>query len=184
MPVSVMVQRVGEVERDIEDIKLEWPLKMGRLFNLKITCGDEARLDRFRVQWEAVPDERLLQFVGRYAPLCYEGLGRLKSVRIRNNVHEIGLFVYEVLVEITLLVAILNREFSNYDYLGRVFEAFKFARLPRNYESLARKLMEWTSLSLDDTIQLAEEFMHNFREFATEQGVEFEDHTPLEKLQL
>ena len=184
MPVGVVVEKIADVEKDIKEVELDWPLKMGRLFNSKITCGNGALLKRLMKQLENVPNEKFAQFVAKHAPLCYEGLGRLKAVKMRKNTHETGLFVAEILWEFNLLTAILNKEFINHDYLGGLFEAFKFKKLPKNYEKIATKLLNWTSLSLEEVISLAEEFVHNFVEFATENGIRLEGHTPLEKLAL
>jgi len=184
MPVEVLVKKVAEVERDIEEVDIDWPLKMGILFNSKITCGDRAILERFRKMVEGIPQERFDRFIAKETPLCYEGLGRLKAVKIRKNIHETGLFVAEVLQEFNLLVAVLNREFINHDYLGGLQEAFKFKKLPKDYEKIARKLFNWTSLSLDETIRLAQEFVHNFVEFASENGIKIEEHIPIEEVEL
>jgi len=58
MPVGVVIEKIADVEKDIEEVELDWPLKMGRLFNLKITCGNGALLKRLRKQLEHVPNER------------------------------------------------------------------------------------------------------------------------------
>jgi len=87
-------------------------------------------------------------------------------------------------LEFTLLTAIFNREFINHDYLGGLNEAFKFKGLPKDYESTAKRLLNWTDLSLDEIIDLAEKFVNNFKEFLTENRVKIEEHTPLEKLKL
>jgi len=184
MPVTVIVEKVSEVEKDITEIELQWPLEMGRLFNLKITCGDGAILKRFRRLLENVPQREFHQFIAKHAPLCYEGLGRLKAVKIRGNTHETGLFVFEILYEFTLLTAIFNREFINHDYLGGLNEAFKFKKLPKDYEDIAKRLLNWTNLSLEEIINLAEKFVNNFGEFVTEKRIKLEEHTPLEKLKL
>lgn len=162
MPTSVEVQKMAEVERDINKIELEWPLKMGRLFNLKIIYGDQAVLNKFREILERIPEGKFNEFLAKQTPLCYEGLGKLKAVKVRGNTHEIGLFVEEILEEFMLLTAILNREFINYDYFGGLPESFRFKNLPKNYEKNARKLMEWNQLNVDETINLADEFVHNF----------------------
>lgn len=44
MLVSGTVQRLVDIERDISEIELDWPLTMGRLSNLRITCGDTSIL--------------------------------------------------------------------------------------------------------------------------------------------
>jgi len=87
MPVTVVFEKQSEVEKDITEIELEWPLKMGRLFNLKITCGNNAILNRFRSLLETVPQREFNQFIAKQTPLCYEGLGRLKDVKTRGNTH-------------------------------------------------------------------------------------------------
>lgn len=184
MPVGISVQKISDVERDINDIELYWPLKMGMLFNLKITCGDTAILSRLRGILGKIPKERFNEFIAKHTPLCYEGLGKLKAVKIRGNRHETGLFVMEVLMEFMLLTALFNREFINHDYLGGLPESFRFRRLPRDYEKIARKLMKWNSLSIDETIRLADEFVRNFVSFMAENGIEVEEHTPLEKLDI
>lgn len=183
MPVSVFVQKLSDVKKDIAEIDLDWPLKMGRLFNLKITCGDASVLETFRGLLEKIPEEKFREFIARETPLCYEGLGRLKAVKIRGNTHEVGLFVAEILMEFMLLTAIFNRGFINHDYLGGLPESFRFKHLPRNYEKIARKLMEWKSLSIDETIQLAENFVQNFIDFMAENGIQVKEHTPLEEVE-
>lgn len=184
MPVGVLVEKVADVEKDIKEVEVEWPLKMGRLFNMKLTYGDKALLERFRKTLKSVPTEKFNKCIAKETALCYEGLGRLKSVKVRMNTYETGLFVAEVLFELNLLVAVLNREFINHDYLRGLFEAFKFKKLPKNYEKIACKLLNWNNLSLDETIQLAQELVHNFVEFATENGIKIEEHTPLEEVEL
>lgn len=184
MPVVVLVKKVADIEKDIKEIELDWPLKVGTLFNLKITCGDKAILKSFRKMLESVPQEKIDEFLARKAPLCYEGFGRLKAVKIRGNIHEVSLFVAEVLFEFNLLVAIFNGEFINHDYLGGLNEAFDFKSLPKDYEKIARQLYNWTNLSLDETISLTEEFVRNFVEFMAENGIKLKEHTPLEELEL
>lgn len=87
-------------------------------------------------------------------------------------------------MEFNLLTTILNKEFVNYDYLGGLSEAFKFEELPRDYEKTARKPMGWTSLSLDETISLADDFVHNLVVFAEDNGIRLKERPPLEKLKL
>jgi len=184
MPVTVVVEKVSQVERDITEIELDWPLKMGRLFNLKITCGSSLILKRFRKLLENIPQIKINRFIAKEAILCYEGLGRLKAVKLRGNTHETGLFVAEILYEFTLLTAIFNREFINHDYLGGFNEAFKFKKLPKDFENIAKKLLNWANLSLDETINLADRFVKSFAEFTAENGIKFQKHTPLERLKL
>jgi hypothetical protein len=184
IPIFVFVDKAADVERDIKEVDIEWPLKMGRLFNMKITCGDKAILERFRKMLENVPKEKFDRCVAKETVLCYEGLGRLKAVKKRKNTYETGLFVAEVLNEFNLLLAIMNKEFINHDYLGGLQEAFKFKKLPKNYEKIARNLFNWTTLSLDETLNLAQEFVHNFVEFAAENGIKVEEHIPLEEVEL
>jgi hypothetical protein len=102
-------------------------------------------------------------------------------VKIIGNIHEAGLFVFEILFEFTLLTAIFNREFINYDYLGGVKEAFKFRKPPKDYKTTAERLLNWTSLSFDEVVRLAEIFVTNFAEFVAENGIKLEERTPLEK---
>lgn len=87
-------------------------------------------------------------------------------------------------MEFNLLTTILNKEFVNYDYLGSLSEAFKFEKLPRDYEKIARKLMGWISLSLDGTISLADDFVHNFVVFAEGNGIKLKERPPFERLKL
>lgn len=184
MPISVEVQKMTDVEKDISKIELDWPLKMGRLFNLRIIYGDPAVLRKFREIVKRIPNEKFDEFLAKQTPLCYEGLGKLKAVKVRENTHEKGLFVEEVLEEFMLLTAILNKEFINYDYFGGLPESFRFEKLPKNYEKNARKLMKWNSLSMDETINLADEFVHNFVSILTENGIIVKEHTSLEEVDM
>jgi kanamycin nucleotidyltransferase len=184
MPVGVSVLRVADAEKDINEIEMDWPLKMGRLFNHMVICGDSAILKRFREILEKVPKERFDEFLARETPLCYEGLGKLKAVNVRGNMHEVGLFVEEVLEEFMLLTAVFNRAFINYDYFGGLPESFKFKNLPQNYEKNAKKLMQWHSLTLDETINLADTFVHNFVSLLAENGIAVKEHTILEEVEM
>ena len=181
IPVHVEVKKLSIVEKDIVKVNIEWPYKMGMLFNLKVTCGDKAILKRFRKLLEGIPNERFNEYIARYTPLCCEGLGRLKSVKLRGNTHEAGLFVSEVLGEQMLLVALFNRGFINHSYLGGLPESFHFKYLPQNYEQTVRKLMNWHSLGLEETIVIAERFVQDFISFLDTKGIKIEDNTPLEE---
>jgi len=183
MPIAVTVQKLVDVEGDVREIELDWPLKMGRLFNLRLTCGDASILKRLRSIIDKIPKGKFYDYVARETPLCYEGLGRLKAVKIRGNTHETGLFVAEVLMEFMLLIALFNRKFINHDYLGGLPESFKFKQLPKDYEKTARELMNWTSLSIDDIIQFADHHVKNFVNFMAENGIKVKEHTPLEKVE-
>jgi hypothetical protein len=44
--------------------------------------------------------------------------------------------------------------------------------------------MDWTSLSLDETISSADDFVHNFVVFAEDNGIKLKERPPLEKLKL
>lgn len=184
MPIGILVQKVANVEKDIEDVTHAWPLQMRRLFNLKITCGNESVLEDLRRTLRRIPEERFSDFIANHTPICYEGLDKLKTVKTRGNTHETGLFVAEVLMDFMLLTAIFNRECINHDYLGGVFESFKFKHLPRDYEKTARKLMKWTDLTLDETITLTDKFVRNFVSLMTKSGIKVKEHTSLEELEM
>jgi kanamycin nucleotidyltransferase len=181
-PVYVEVTKISEVERDITEVDIDWPLKMGRLFNLKVTCGDKTILKKFRKLMNEVSNDIFYKFIAKYTPLCYEGLGRLKAVKIRGNIHETGLFVAEVLIEFMLLTAIFNKEFINHAYLGGLPESFRFKYLPEDYEKTARMLMNWNTQNLDETITLADRFAENFVQFLVIKGIKIKEHTPLEEV--
>lgn len=183
-PVHVEVKKSSIVKKEITEVEIGWPVKMGTLFHLKATCGDEAILKKFRKLLEEVPNDRFCKFIAKYAPLCYEGLGRLKSVKIRGNTHETGLFVAEILIEFMLLTAIFNKQFINHDYLGGLPESFRFKQLPRDYERIATKLMNWKTLTIDEIIRLADEFVSNFVSFVAEKGIEVNKHTPLDRIDM
>lgn len=183
-PAHVEVKKLSKVKKEITEVEIGWPVKMGTLFNLKITCGDEAILKKFRKLLGEVPNDRFCEFIAKYAPLCYEGLGRLKSVKIRGNTHETGLFVAEILIEFMLLTAIFNKQFINHDYLGGLSESFKFKQLPKNYENVATKLMNWKTLTIDEIIRLADEFIGNFVSFMSEKGIEVKEHTSLDRIDI
>jgi len=183
-PVHVEVKKLSRVEREITEVDIEWPFKMGMLFNLKVTCGDKAILKKFRKLLDEVSNDTFYEFITKCTPLCYEGLGRLKSVKIRGNTHETGLFVAEVLVEFMLLTALFNKEFIKHDYLGGLPESFKFKHLPKNYEKTARMLMNWKALDLDEIITLADRFVQEFVSFLVTKGIKVKEHTPLEEVMM
>ena len=183
-PVHVEVRKLSKVERDITEIDIDWPLKMGRLFNMKVTSGDKAILKKFRKMFGEVPDNRLIEFIAKHTPLCYEGLGKLKSVKIRGNIYEMGLFVAEVLIEFMLLIAIFNRKLINYDYLGGLFETFEFKYLPIDYERIARMLLRWNTQDIEEIIALADSFVKNFLSFLITNGINVKEHTPLDEVEM
>jgi kanamycin nucleotidyltransferase len=184
IPIDVDVQKVADVEKDITKIELDWPLKMGRLFSLKIVHGDSSILRRFKEILEKVPKVRFDAFLAKETPLCYEALGKLKAVKVRKNTFEMGLFVEDILGDFMLLVAIFNREFINHSYFDGLIESFSFKNLPKNYEKNARKLMKWNSLSIDKTVKLADEFVHNFVDLLAENGIVVREHTSLEEVDM
>jgi hypothetical protein len=185
IPIGVDVQSVTDVEKDITKIEVDWSVKMGRLFSLKVFYGDPSILRKFRIILEGVPKMSFDKFLASETPLCYEGLGKLKAAKVRQTtLEEMGMFVGGTLLDFMLLVAIFNREFINHSYFDAVIESFSFKNLPKNYEKNARKLMKWNSLSVDETVKLADEFVHNFVELLAESGVAVREHTPLEEVDM
>ena len=185
IPIDVEVQNVADVEKDITKIELDWSLRMGKLFNLKIVHGDSAILSKFREILEKVPKARFDAFLAKETPLCYEGLWKLKAVKVRENTfEEMGLFVGGILGDFMLLVAIFNREFINHSYFDALIESFSIKKLPKDYEKNARKLMKWNDLSVDETVKLVDEFVLNFVELLAENAVVIREHSPLEEVDM
>jgi hypothetical protein len=184
IPVSLIVQKISDVEKDIKKIEIDWPLKMGRLFMLDVTCGDKGILSRFRELLEGVSDETFDEFLAWYTPLCYEGLGKLKAVKERGNTEEAHLLVCEILGEFMLLTAIFNRRFINYAYLRGLKEAYQFDYLPKDFKQNAEALLRSYEFDLDKTIGLADEFVNNFVSFLAENGVKVQEHTPVEEVEM
>ncbi|MGD8506658.1 MAG: hypothetical protein PVF15_08355 [Candidatus Bathyarchaeota archaeon] len=184
MPVNVCVRKLAAVEKDINEIEIDWPLKMGRLFNIEITSGDATILEKLGRLLEEIPEGKFEKFISKETPICYEGLGRLRAVKIRGNNHELCLFVAEILMEFMLLTAIYNRKFINHDYFGGLAESFEFEHLPRDYERIATKLMNWKTLTIDETIRLANEFVSNFIGFMSKKGIEMKEHTSLDRIDM
>jgi predicted nucleotidyltransferase len=184
MPVSIIVQKIARVEKDIQKIEIDWPLKMGRLFTLVVTCGDEGVLRRFRELLEGIPDETFNEFLAKETPLCYEGLGKLKAVKERRNMEDAYLFVCEILGEFMLLTAIFNRCFINHAYLGGLKESYEFENLPKDYEQNAERLLLSFDFEIEETIDLADAFVSNFVSFLAENGIKVKEHTPLEEVEM
>ena len=94
IPIDVEVKKVADAEKTITQIELDWSLKMGKLFNLKVVYDDSSILSKFREILEKVPKARFDAFLAKETPLCYEGLWKLKAVKVRQNTsEEMGLFV-------------------------------------------------------------------------------------------
>ncbi len=184
MPVSVIVQKIESVEKDVQKIEIDWPQKMGRLFSLDVTCGDQSVMSRFRKLLESIPDEAFDEFLAKETPLCYEGLGKLKAVKDRGNMEDLYLFVCEILGEFMLLTAIFNRQFINHAYLGGLKESYEFENLPKDYEQNAKKLLRSHDFDIEETIDIADEFVSNFVSFLAENGIRTKEHTPLEELEI
>ena len=185
IPIDVEVRNVADVKKDITQIELHWPLKMGKLFNLKIVHGDSAVLRRFKEILEKVPKARFDAFLAKETPLCYEGLWKLKAFKARKKTsEEMGLLVGGILIDFMLLVAIFNKESINHSYFDALIESFSFENLPKNYEKNSRKLMKWTSLRFDETVKLTDEFVHNFVDLLAENGIVVREHTPLKQVEM
>lgn len=184
MPVSIIVQKISDVEKDIQTIEIDWPQKMGRLFTLKVTCGDENIISTFREHLENIPAEEFDEFLAMETPLCYEALGKLKAVKERGNTEDLHLYVCEILGEFMLLTAIFNRKFINYAYLGGLKEAHEFDHLPKDFERNAEALLRSYEFNLDKTIGLADKFVSNFVSFLAESGIKVKQHTPLEEVEM
>lgn len=184
MPVSVIIQKISDVEKDIQKIEIDWPQKMGRLFTLKITCGNKNIISIFRELVESIPDEAFDEFLAMETPLCYEALGKLKAVQERGNMEDLYLYVCEILGEFMLLTAIFNRRFVNHAYLGGLKESYEFENLPKDYQQNAEKLLRSYEFDLDEIINIADEFVNNFVSFLAENGIKVKEHTPLEEVEM
>lgn len=184
MPVSIVVQKIADVEKDIQKIEIDWPLKMGRLFALSVTCGDRSIIGGFGRVLKSIPDETFNEFLATETPICYEGPGKLRAVKERRYTEDAYLFVCEILGEFMLLTAIFNRQFINHAYLGGLRESYEFENLPKDYEQNAKTLLRSHAFDIDKTIRLADEFVTNFVRFLAENGIKVKEHTPLEEVEM
>ena len=65
--------------------------------------------------------------------------------------------------------------------MGLLPESFWFGRQPPDWEEIAKRLMHDRTLSLNETVCLAERFVRNFVDYMVDNGIRIMVHTPLDE---
>ncbi len=168
--VGVTVKKRGELERLLTHPTMDWPLLMGILSVLEPLAGDGDLVGKWIEMGESAPEERFRALLKKNLPdLVFESYGRVRSCEARGNEGDLYPAVYEVLLEMNLVICLLNRCSVNHDYYQGVVDTFDFPLLPKGYAELAPSL--WHARGFSQVIPLAESLFNAYLVLLREEGI-------------
>jgi kanamycin nucleotidyltransferase len=170
IPVEIEFVPIEAVAGWLQDISLQLPLQMGSLLTLQLWAGDQKQRDEILMRYYSLPDEKIFRYFQVHgSEIAYESLNKIRSLQSRALRREHLLFVYEVLQEIALSIALINRKPITWGYFTGIKETYGFDRIPDNYKELAESFIKEESLK--NSIEIGQLMVASFEEFLSKEGI-------------
>lgn len=170
IPIEVNLVSYDDLEQSLSEIDLRLPLLMGNLASLQLLAGDNQQRDEILDRYHNLPQETIARFFLEHgSEIGYESLNKIRSIPRRANKREKGLFVFEVLQEISLAIALINRKPVTKGYLAGVAETYEFEIIPGNYKQLAESMIK--SEDVKETIETGQQLLTAFESYLTKLGL-------------
>ncbi|MFC4769009.1 hypothetical protein [Effusibacillus consociatus] len=181
VPIEINFVPLDQAERRLEELTLQVPFFMGNLANLQLLVGDNKLRDDILTKYQQLPQEQIARFfLDHGSEIAYESFNKIRSIPRRANKRERELFVFEVIQEISLAIALLNRKPITRGYYTGVKETFEFENVPDNYKELVEVLLKATDVK--DTIEAGHNLIDAYEKYLSEQGIRIRNVDTLDEL--
>jgi hypothetical protein len=181
LPIEVNLISVDMIRRWIAQPSLHTPVYMGNLQNLQLLIGDNRQRQEWLDDYADMSHATIKQFFLEQGSLIgYESLNKIRSLTNRANRYERGLYVFEVVQEISLALALLNRRPVTKGYVLGVKESFDYPLLPADYQDHTEQFMR--AEDLQETIHWGIQLLARYEEFLQEQGIEIRNVETLDEI--
>lgn len=164
IPVEADIIPVSDVLNWMQDVELTLPFKMGNLEGLQLLAGDNRQKQAVLEQYKELTEERIhLFFLKHGAEIAYESFNKIRSLARRAARQDLALYVFEMVQEISLALALVNRKPIRKGYLAGVKESFEFELLPDDYKQTVESLIK--SASFTEAIESGRKLIASYEEF-------------------
>jgi kanamycin nucleotidyltransferase len=176
--VGLSVYPEDRLKTILSEPDLKTPFICGVLDVMKIIHGEETQKDRYLKIVESVPKETFKRALHVHLPtLVWESYGRILSCQARGNDENLMISIYEMLLEMNLALCLLNGSWVFHDYFQGIIDAYRFPKLPADYEALTRNL--WFCRNIDEAANWASELVDNFRALLKAESISIENYESL-----
>lgn len=170
LPIEVNLIRVDDIREWIERPSLHTPIYMGNLHNMQLLIGENKQLQGWLDAYAALSHEAIQQFFLEHGALIgYESLNKIRSLIRRANRNERELYVFEVVQELSLALALLNRKPVTRGYYLGVKESFNYEQIPPQYKELTERFMQ--AERIHETIEWGSKLLESYEQFLRRQGI-------------
>jgi kanamycin nucleotidyltransferase len=183
MAVGYQVYRQTKLEQSLSTPSLDWPFQMGMLSVLKVLYGTPELVDRWLQIGKSVPLEAFHSALGELLPeLVIESYGRILSCQERGDEQDLACAVLEVLFEMNQALCLLNGSWVTHDYTQGFEDAYRFAKLPKDYSELVPRL--WVARGFAEVVPMAKALVGNFWELLRSEGIRVVNYEDVKALPL
>lgn len=184
--VNSHIQKIKDAKKEIKDVDLSWPFKMGGMFNIKVLYGNKNFLDKLEKEARSISNSKISKFVKRfgeeYIYSIFEAFDKLKSLKERKGYHEKKILIFDILIMMMMFIAIINKEFLCGNYYSIINNIHKFKKLPEDFQGLSQKIIQ--NEDIDEIVHSSNILMDNFIEFFKNNGGKFQEVKLLEEIKI
>ncbi|WP_018133314.1 kanamycin nucleotidyltransferase C-terminal domain-containing protein [Effusibacillus pohliae] len=170
IPIEVNLLPIARIHRRLAEPDLQLPWLMGNLAALQLLAGEEKQRRELLDTYSRLPDAAIARFfLAHGAEIAYESFNKIRSLPRRGNTRERELFVYEVVREIALALALLNRRPITRGYYAAVKESYEFPHIPEAYRELTETFIR--AEEVKEAIEAGQNLLASYERFLQERGI-------------
>lgn len=182
LPTEVNLISLDDIRAWLEHPTMHTPVYMGNLQNMQLLLGENRQRQDWLEVYAKLPHSTIQQFFLQYgAFIGYESLNKIRSLKRRANRNELDLYRFEVIQEVSLALALLNRQPVTRGYYLGVRESFTYQQLPFQYKELAENFMQ--AEGVHETIEAGNQLLKHFEEFLQTQEIEIRNVQTLNEIE-
>lgn len=181
--VSLFVMKEEPLRAILMNPCEKWEYYMGLLDSMKLLHGDPLLVKKLLGLGLAVPHKRFLKAIEQLWPdLFIESFGRILSCIERNEFSAFRLSVVEVLYSVKTVLCLLNHSWVKHDYYLGLVDTLKFENQPNGWRESLPFL--WNCDDPHKALEVLTPLLQNVRNMLLAEGVELQNHTSPDEIEL
>lgn len=181
LPIEINLISLEEVNQQIETLTILTPVHTGNLRNLQLLIGELKDRELILEKYENLPQAKIEQFFAEHgSEIAFESLNKLRSLTRRAGKAGRELYIFEVVQEIALSLALVNRETVTRGYYPGIKESYTYQKVPDHYKDLMESFMKAEELAL--AVETGQQLLASYQHFLASQGILIPDFKTLDEV--
>ncbi len=182
MPVTYWSMELQEARDEIRNPDFGWPWKVNSLLNFDVIVGDSSVPEKLSEEVEDISAEDFKDAIREHLTNIYEYYFKVQKYYKKDEVNNLLFAVWDSLNGILGCVALINQQYFIRNDFYRFEESFEFDETPENYEDLVKKC--YSSKDPDQITKAFEELFENFEIFLEKNGVEIDNYSDVDEIDI